>query len=190
MDIIRTRYDKGGKILVADSVNWAGVGLACAFDDLPLAVNWLCKSTGVYILVKYDEAIESGRYAVDPTVYIGESTNLHVRLQQHRGSESLKHGGWANAYAFYSAGNRLTGTHALHLEHQLIRLAQGRCMLKNEQINNNAPGGANDLVIGEAEMFLDNLVKTAKLLGVDFLDREPKPLDDGRLWKEVETEDS
>jgi len=183
MDIIRVRYDKGRKILVADSVNWAGVGLTFLADDIFYTSKRLSGTTGVYILVAYEPVIMEGKQFTDSIVYIGESVQLYARIQSQMGSLCLRYGQdfrWERIYAFYGADNRLTGTHALHLEHRLLQLAQGRCTLKNDKINEGEPGGSNELTTREAEMFLVNLIEAAKLLGINFLEQTPKEKDKNR----------
>lgn len=158
---MREGIPDGLKIVEKDS--WDGVGLVIPRPRYSAnrAIPHLGKP-GVYCLIgepKDEDAI--------PQIYVGEGDCVRDRLDEHAAKKPF----WTTAIVFVSSSDRLNKAHVQHLEARLYELAEKA--KKSTILNGNQPQAPmlSEQHVAQAELFLDECLLVASVLGVEVFDR-------------------
>lgn len=113
-------------VRIIDRMNWTGLGIVFPRGKWPeVRQRWeQLRGAGVYILVGYGNQDDDL-----PTIYIGQTENVQVRIDQHNQTKEF----WDRAVVLTSSSRCLNRAHVTWLEHALIKQANeaNRCTLEN-----------------------------------------------------------
>lgn len=154
-------------LLIAEILTWTGKVFVLPRSQLVKIANRLeIRHTGLYILVGRDlNEITRER------VYIGESDNVWLRLNQHNDDPDQDF--WDRTIIICSKDENLTKAHARYLESRLISLAQQsrRASLANSNSPPNPQLPESD--IDDMEFYLEQIQILLPVLGFSFLQSLP-----------------
>jgi hypothetical protein len=156
---------EGAKIV--ELLNWTGVGIAFPRSGWPqMRSREVLKRSGVYILSGPAE----GTVDELPTIYVGQSDEIPVRIDSHHDKEF-----WDWGYAFVANGNQLNRAHITWLEYALIGRARqaGRCHLDNS--NQPKEPGLSESERADTQGFLQEMLRILPILGVRVFEK-PAPV--------------
>jgi Domain of unknown function (DUF4357) len=155
-------------ILTSEIGNWTGKVIVAPRTQLPeLSKREESKRIGVYFLIGEDP-----EEAAMNKVYVGKSTNIFKRLQQHEKDENKDF--WTKTVLIISKDENLHTAHIEYLEGRLIEIikASGRAKLENGTLP------VNDILpesqISDMEFFLSQLQLMLPVLSFDFVLPRPQ----------------
>lgn len=144
---------------IVDRMNWTGRGYFVSRDHWPeIRQRPELKTGGIYILVGY-EIDELG--AELPIAYVGQTDNLHKRVDQHESKEF-----WSSCVLFLSTAGGLNRAHTTWLEWALIEQAvkAKRCRLLNGV--SPAEPALIESEKADTRSFLDEMLRMMPAMGV------------------------
>ncbi len=137
--------------------NWTGRGVVCPrslFSQEKGRPEF--DGPGVYVLIGESEEGEL------PRVYVGQSEQLAVRLEQHHKQQDF----WTRAVFFTASDDSLSGSHVRYLEHRLIALAQKAKRAHLENATNPGLPSMSEADRADAESFLTDVRSILPVVGV------------------------
>lgn len=149
----------------ASVFNWTGKVLIAPRTQIDRVLKRPeAQFAGVYILFGDNDGA--------PCVYVGQSTDIDMRIRQHVNSK----GWWETAVLVTSSVNKLNKAHVMYLEARLVEIVDTVGSVAREKGNTPKRPELSEAEINNMEVFLEYTLLVLPAMGIDYFIQRTRPL--------------